>query len=169
MSWQTVRERECIDLDFQLDDGEIRECLRLLRVKTLQKGIYGGNGWANYASSYFNDCYRFAKAAKYALKQRGTALVVIGNSILQGVIIPTDRSLGKIAEAVGLELVDIHVPRAIWPVCQAERNRHAAHVNGCYGISHGGIATYLGVENETRKIPDEADNPLINIDLFGME
>jgi len=38
--------------------------------------------------------------------------VVIGNSILQGIMIPTDRYLGKIAEVVGLELVDIHIPRA---------------------------------------------------------
>jgi hypothetical protein len=27
-------------------------------------------------------------------------------------MIPTDRYLGKIAEVVGLELVDIHIPRA---------------------------------------------------------
>lgn len=110
--WQTVRERECVDLDFELPDGEITESLQVLRKKTPEKGIYGGNGWANYAASYFNDCYRFAKAAKYALKRRGTALVVIGNSILQGVMIPTDRYLGRIAQSVGLELVDIQVPRA---------------------------------------------------------
>jgi hypothetical protein len=40
------------------------------------------------------------------------ALVVIGNSILQGVPIPTDLYVGKIAECVGLELVRIDVPRA---------------------------------------------------------
>ena len=38
--------------------------------------------------------------------------MVIGNSILQGIMIPTDRYLGKIAESVGLKLVEIHVPRA---------------------------------------------------------
>jgi DNA modification methylase len=110
--WQTVRERACIDLAFHLDDGEIRECVQELRAKTPEKGIYGGNGWANYAAAYFNDCYRFSKAAQHILKRRGTALVVIGNSILQGVMIPTDRYLGKIAASVGLELVDIHIPRA---------------------------------------------------------
>ncbi len=46
------------------------------------------------------------------LRPGGTALVVIGNSILQGVEIPTDRHLGEIAEAAGLELVEIHVPRS---------------------------------------------------------
>jgi hypothetical protein len=37
---------------------------------------------------------------------------VIGNSILQGVLIPTDAYFGKIAEAVGLELVRIDIPRS---------------------------------------------------------
>jgi DNA modification methylase len=110
--WQTARERECIELDARIKDSEIRECVALLRTKTPEKGMYGGNGWANYAASYLNDCYRFVEAAHYALKPQGTALVVIGNSILQGVMIPTDCYLGKIAEEVGLELVDIHIPRA---------------------------------------------------------
>jgi hypothetical protein len=39
------------------------------------------------------------------------ALVVIGNSILQGVPIATDQYLGRIAESVDLELVRIEVPR----------------------------------------------------------
>jgi len=76
-----------------------------------EKGIYGGKGWANYAASYFNDCYKFAKGIKYALKPGGIALVVIGNSILQGIVIPTDIYFGKIAESIGLELVRIDVPR----------------------------------------------------------
>lgn len=110
--WQTVRERECVDLDFGLANTEIGECLQVLRTKKREKGLYGGNGWANYAACYFNDCYRFMKAAKHVLKRRGTAVVVIGNSIIQGVMIPTDRYLADIAQAVGLEVVDIHVPRA---------------------------------------------------------
>ncbi len=110
--WQTVRQEPCVDLDFEPNDGEIAETLKRLRMKTPEKGVYGGNGWANYAASYFNDCHRFAKAAKYVLKPGARALVVIGNSILQGVMIPTDSYLGKIAESVGLELVDIHISRA---------------------------------------------------------
>lgn len=110
--WQTARVQERIDLTFRLDDEEIHGCLEELRAKTPEKGIYGGHGWANYAAAYFNDCYRFARTAQHVLKHQGTALVVIGNSILQGVMIPTDQFLGKIAASVGLELVDIHIPRA---------------------------------------------------------
>ena len=37
--------------------------------------------------------------------------MVIGNSILQGVPIPTDRFLAKIARSRGFEVTGIHVPR----------------------------------------------------------
>jgi hypothetical protein len=109
--WQTVRERAPIDLAFDLPDSEMAERIDSIRTLNGDRGIYGGNGWANYAASYFNDCYEFARCAKYTLRRRGVALVVLGNSILQGVMIPTDQYMGQIAEAVGLELVDIHKPR----------------------------------------------------------
>jgi len=111
--WQTVREQECVDLNFSLPNTDIAERLQMLRKLNPEKGIYGGNGWANYAAAYFNDCYKFATGINYALTPGGTALVVIGNSILQGVLIPTDQYLGKIAESIGLELVRIDIPRAV--------------------------------------------------------
>ena len=74
--------------------------------------MYGGNGWANYAAAYFNDCLKFAEGIKFALKPGGRAFVVIGNSILQGILIPTDKYFGQISESIGLELIQIDVPRA---------------------------------------------------------
>ena len=109
--WQTVREKERIDLNFQLPGTDISDRLQTLRELNPQKGNYGGKGWANYAASYFNDCERFVTGINYVLKPGGTALVVIGNSILQGVPIPTDHYLGKISEHVGLELVEIDIAR----------------------------------------------------------
>jgi DNA modification methylase len=110
--WQTVREQERLDLEFELPGTDITERLESLRGLNAEKGHYGGSGWANYASAYFNDCRRFAEGLNYVLRPGGTALVVIGNSILQGVLIPTDVYFSKIAESVGLELVRIDVPRA---------------------------------------------------------
>ncbi len=110
--WQTVRTHEGIDLDFALPDTDIAERLQTLRQANSGKGVYGGKGWANYAASYFNDCYAFAKGISHTLKPGGVALVVIGNSILQGILIPTDHYFGKIAESIGLELVGIDIPRA---------------------------------------------------------
>jgi len=110
--WQTVRELEEVKLDFPDPPRALIEQLFRLRSLKAERGIYGGNGWANYAASYFNDCFRFAKGLNHALKKDGQAFVVIGNSILQGMMIPTDKYLGEIAERAGLRLVDIHIPRA---------------------------------------------------------
>ncbi|NER34204.1 MAG: site-specific DNA-methyltransferase [Oscillatoria sp. SIO1A7] len=110
--WQTVRGQERIDLEFALPNTDLGDRLETIRGLNPEKGIYGGSGWANYAASYFNDCYRLAKGIVNLLKPGGTALVVVGNSILQGVSIPTDQYFGKIAESVGLELVRIEIPRA---------------------------------------------------------
>lgn len=110
--WQTVRDKDRIDLSFSLPSTDLRERLQVLRETNPEKGVYGGNGWANYAVSYFNDCYAFSKALKCVLKPQASAVIVIGNSILQGIMIPTDQYFGRIAESVGLDLVRIEIPRA---------------------------------------------------------
>ncbi len=109
--WQTVRELEDVPLSFPDPPANLVNQLMQLRSVKQDRGIYGGKGWANYAASYFNDCYRFANSLKYALKRGAHAFVVVGNSILQGVMIPTDQYLGEIAERAGLCLVDIQIPR----------------------------------------------------------
>ena len=109
--WQNARDEECIDLDLSIDDDEIREAIDEVRARNPEKGVYGGNGWANYAAQYFNDCARFLDGAAWCLRPGATALVVIGNSILQGVPIPTDRFLAGIATSRGFQVAGIHVPR----------------------------------------------------------
>jgi DNA modification methylase len=111
--WQTVRGQDCVGLAFPLPSTDLAERLDMLRTLKPERGVYGGNGWANYAASYFNDCHRFALGLRRVLRPKGTALVVIGNSILQGIFIPTDEYFGKIAESVGLKLVGIDIPRAV--------------------------------------------------------
>ena len=112
--WQNARDHERIDLDpsiANIANGAIHEALDRVRRQNPDKGVYGGNGWANYAARYFNDCARFLDGAAWCLRPGATALVVIGNSILQGVPIPTDRFLASIAAARGFRVSGIHVPR----------------------------------------------------------
>jgi len=106
--WQTVRDRKEIDVIFDVPDIDLIDILNRLKKINPGKKVYGGAGWANYAVSYFNDCYKFSKGIEFSLKKGKTALIVIGNSILQGVTIPTDEYFAKIAESVGLEIVEIH-------------------------------------------------------------
>lgn len=110
--WQTAREAQKIDLTFDLPDSDLQERLAHLRTLRSEKGLYGGHGWANYAAAYFNDCLRLASGIQEVLRPGGIALVVIGNSILQGVPIPTDQYMGQIAVKAGLEVVRIDIPRA---------------------------------------------------------
>lgn len=110
--WQNARELDRVPLDPAITDSEIVETVEKIRRQNRARGLYGGNGWANYAATYLNDCVRFLRGAKWCLRPRGAALVVIGNSILQGVAVPTDRFLARIAESHGMEVVEIHRPRS---------------------------------------------------------
>lgn len=103
--WQTVRGLPTVSLDFS--HALLEKKLDLLRQINSNKKTYGGHGWANYAATYFNDSYRFCSILAKLLKPTGTAVVVIGNSILQGVEIKTDQIFADIAELTGLRRKDI--------------------------------------------------------------
>ena len=109
--WQTARDHDLIELNRCPPNSNLKDVIEEIRSKNPEKGVYGGNGWANYCATYFNDCYKFAEGIHYCLKEGKTALVVIGNSIVQGVPIATDQYFAEICEDVGLHLEDIHVPR----------------------------------------------------------
>jgi hypothetical protein len=78
-----------------------------LRDINQDKKTYGGAGWANYAATYFNDTYRFCQSISKLMKPDSKAVVVIGNSILQGVEINTDQIFADIGEIAGLKKIDI--------------------------------------------------------------
>jgi SAM-dependent methyltransferase len=107
--WQTVRARPRMDLAFAMP--ELEEVLDLVRAAHPEKGVYGGRGWANYAVQYFNDADRFARSLAYALKPGGRCVVVIGNSVLQGVEVRVDEFLVRIADRHGLRCDGIHLLR----------------------------------------------------------
>ena len=111
--WQNARDSDRMDLDEGIHDLEIRNTIERLRDRNPDRGVYGGSGWANYVTRYLNDCMRFVSGIKWCLRPGAAALVVIGNSILQGIPVPTDHSLAKIAESQHLEVVDIHRSRPV--------------------------------------------------------
>lgn len=104
--WQIARTKDPIPLNFT--HCGIEEILSRLRRKNMEKGDYGGEGWANYAAAYFNDCERFLKDLQRYLKAGGAAVIVVGNSILQGIDIRVQDFLGEIAEMCGLELEGVY-------------------------------------------------------------
>ena len=104
--WQTVRSGPPVELE--VDCGDLPERLAELRERNSEKGVYGGAGWANYAATYFNDCLTFCNAARTLMRPGGTAVVVIGNNILQGIEFKTDDYFAAIAQSCGFQLVEMH-------------------------------------------------------------
>lgn len=108
--WQTVRGSKPLDLQFQHD--ELSDILNVIRQTRSDKGVYGGSGWANYVTSYFNDTRRFLTGLKRVLKKGGTGVIVIGNSIIQGHEIKIDHVLADLAKQIGLGVEGIHCLRS---------------------------------------------------------
>jgi hypothetical protein len=107
--WQTVRDGERLNLEFEMP--ELQSILDQLRERNVGKGAYGGPGWANYAAQYFNDTYRFCGVMERLLKPGARIVVVIGNSILQGIEIKVDELLTQIGQRRGLVREAIHMLR----------------------------------------------------------
>jgi hypothetical protein len=104
--WQTVRAAPPVELAFALP--ELREVLQSIHERNPEKGTYGGRGWANYAATYFNDCDRFFRVTRRVMKPGGWVVVVIGNNIVQGIHVETERFLAKIGELHGFKLAGMH-------------------------------------------------------------
>jgi hypothetical protein len=102
--WQTVRGLDPVNLDFPLP--ALKCIIEQIRDANCEKHEYGGPGWANYVATYFNDTYRFCGVLAKLLRKGGTAVIVLGNSIIQGVEVKTDQFFGKTAALCGLEFAD---------------------------------------------------------------
>ncbi|MDO8616432.1 MAG: DNA methyltransferase [Dehalococcoidia bacterium] len=107
--WQTVRQGKSVSLEFS--DPAMDSLLNDLRARNPEKGYYGGSGWANYVATYLNDTSRFVTSLRGHLRTGGHAVVVVGNSIIQGIEFKVDHLLAEMAVRVGLRLVDIHIVR----------------------------------------------------------
>jgi len=107
--WQTVRELEATNLHFDLP--VLQEVIEYVRNLNQAKGIYGGQGWANYIATYFNDTYSFMAILKKILKSKGIAVIVVGNSIIQGVEIKVEKFFSRIAALHEIETEGIYIVR----------------------------------------------------------
>jgi DNA modification methylase len=107
--WQTVRQGPQIDLQFKSE--ELDHILEDLRGKNPEKGHYGGLGWANYVATYLNDTSQFLGILKRQLRPGGAAIIVVGNSIIQGVEFKVDQLLASLGVMQGLKVEAIHIVR----------------------------------------------------------
>lgn len=107
--WQTVRDGPELRYEFELPElAATTEAIRRLNV---DRGVYGGPGWANYVTQYFNDTYRFFNVLGRHMKPGGSAVIVVGNSLIQGVDVRVDRYMADIAALCGFTEEGVHVIR----------------------------------------------------------
>lgn len=107
--WQTVRNSETVRLSVPVP--AIQHLLEEISHKNPGRGIYGGTGWANYVATYFNDLARFAWLLNVLLKPGCHAVVVLGNSVIQGEEVKVDRFLSEIAALYHLDTVSSDIIR----------------------------------------------------------
>ncbi len=107
--WQTVRQRDAVQLE--INDPEASALVEKLRATNVERGYYGGPGWANYVATYLNDSDRFMMTLKKQLRPGGHAVIVIGNSIIQGIEFAVDRWLVRMAERHGLKPEETRIVR----------------------------------------------------------
>ena len=107
--WQTVRDSDPIPLTFEMPD--LSDVIDTIRKRNTERGQYGGPGWANYVATYFNDTHRFCEMLSQLLKPNAVSIIVLGNSIIQGVEVKTDYFFGKIGELAGLKFEGNHLLR----------------------------------------------------------
>jgi hypothetical protein len=103
--WQTVRTAPPIEPQF--DHGDLVKLVQQLRQTRADKGPYGGPGWANYVTAYFNDCGQFLRVLQHMLRPGGVGVVVIGNSIIQGIEFKVDVLLSELAEWQGFIVEEV--------------------------------------------------------------
>jgi hypothetical protein len=73
---------------------------RLRKIRA-EKGAYGGAGWANYVTTYFNDSLRFFTELNRVLRPNAMGFIVVGNSIIQGIEFKVDELLADLALETG--------------------------------------------------------------------
>ncbi|HUU13206.1 MAG TPA: DNA methyltransferase [Terriglobia bacterium] len=102
--WQTVRDQPPMRLSFSFP--LLEETIEAIRGLNTHRGSYGGPGWANYVTTYFNDAHEFCKILKELLRPQAVAIIVLGNSVIQGVEVKTEEYFGRIAQESGLTFED---------------------------------------------------------------
>lgn len=103
--WQTVRDKPPLRPEFI--HPPLERLIKAIRSANRDRRTYGGAGWANYVTAYFNDSYRFLHELQKVLKPRGIAVIVIGNSFIQGIEVQTDKWFAELAQLTDLRVVEL--------------------------------------------------------------
>lgn len=87
------------------------DIVRRLSAKMKLKGSYRRNDMHLVVQKYFDDLYPVFKKVYVGLKRGGRFVIVIGDSLIATVYIPTDLILASMGEEVGFTIEEIRIAR----------------------------------------------------------
>jgi len=88
--------------------GEIKKGITM-NIK--RRGNYRRNDMPHIVHKYFDDMYKVMKTVVKSLKPRGRFILVVGDSLIADVYVPTDLLLAKIGKELGLSIEKIEKAR----------------------------------------------------------
>ncbi|MBM4135824.1 MAG: site-specific DNA-methyltransferase [Nitrospira sp.] len=83
-----------------------------------RRGSYRRSDMPSIVHKYFDDMYKVMKIVTKSLKQKGRFILVVGDSLIADVYVPTDLILAKIGEELGLSIEKV----------EKARNRHSGQI-----------------------------------------
>jgi DNA modification methylase len=107
--------RPCIrnysERGIQYEDSWLDHIQQLMEERTLRGPKLRRQDYPLVLRKYFDDLFAIMGNCRKALKPRGHSLIVIGDSFLNGVYIPTDLLLARIGEKLGFTVRSIDILR----------------------------------------------------------
>jgi DNA modification methylase len=99
----------------QTDSGYTCDWLEDIKEKIesgiTARGFYRRDDMPGIVQKYFDDLFRVMKNVVYSLRPRGRFILVVGDSLIADVYVPTDLLLAKIGADLGLEIECIEKAR----------------------------------------------------------
>lgn len=96
----------------------IEEIKTAIAENIQRRGAYRRSDMPYIVHKYFDDMHKVMKIVKNSLKQNGRFILVIGDSLIADVYVPTDLILAKIGTELGLSIEKI----------EKARNRHSGQI-----------------------------------------
>ena len=93
------------------EDPLLDQIVGKIEEKIKKKGVYRRNDMHLIVRKYFEDIYSTFQRIYEGLKEGGRFIVVIGDSLVAGVYVPTDLMIAKMGERIGFSIERIEVAR----------------------------------------------------------
>ena len=96
----------------------IDEIKKHIETNIKRRGNYRRSDMPNIVHKYFDDMYRVMKTVTKSLKRNGRFILVVGDSLIADVYVPTDLILARIGTELGLSIEKV----------EKARNRHSGQI-----------------------------------------